>query len=231
MKRSRIYCTICETPRLHHCKGFSKRHAIAIGPLIFERPHGSTTLTAIILIGPVGVGKTTTARLLAQRLSLPYLALDELRWSYFQEIGFDPERQQQLGATQGIAAVLAYWEPFEVHALERVLADHQAGVVDVGGGYTIAIDPALTDRIRRALAPYPYVFLLLPTPALDASIQVLADRTAGLLPDQFPLHDHIARHFKTQEFAKYVVYTYHKVPEAICDEILAIERAGSATAV
>jgi shikimate kinase len=188
-------------------------------------------MTTIILIGPVGVGKTTAAQLLAERLSLPYLALDELRWSYFQEIGFDPERQRQLGATQGIAAVLAYWEPFEVHALERVLTDHQAGVVDVGGGYTIANDPAFADRIRRALAPYPYVFLLLPTPRLDESIQLLAERTAGLLPDQFPLHDHVARHFNTQELAKQIVYTHSKTPEAIGKEILAIVRAGSAASV
>jgi len=186
-------------------------------------------MSSIILIGPVGVGKTTAAHLLAEGLSLPYLALDELRWAYFQEIGFDLERQQQLGATQGITAVLAYWEPFEVHALERALADHQAGIVDVGGGYTIANDPALTDRIRRALAPYPYVFLLLPTPQLDESIQVLADRTAGLLPDQFPLHDHVERHFKTQDLAKHVIYTGNKAPGAICDEILAIVRGSGRT--
>jgi shikimate kinase len=188
-------------------------------------------MSTIILIGPAGVGKTTTAQLLAERLSLPYLALDELRWSYFQEIGFDRERQQQIGATQGIAGVLAYWEPFEVHALERVLADHQAGVLDVGGGYTIASDPALTDRIRRTLAPYPYVFLLLPTPALDESIRILADRTAGLLPDAFPLREHVERHFRTQDLAKHVVYTNNKIPQAICEEILAIVRAGSATTV
>jgi len=188
-------------------------------------------MITLILIGPVGVGKTTTARLLAERLALAYLALDEMRWSYFKEIGFDPERQQELGATHGIAAVLAYWEPFEIHALERVLADHQAGVIDVGGGYTIVNDPALAERVRLALAPYPYVFLLLPAPALDESIQTLADRTAGLLPDAFPLRAHVERHFKTKELAKHVVYTLYKTPEAICDEILAIVRAGSAANV
>jgi shikimate kinase len=186
-------------------------------------------MITIILIGPVGVGKTTTAQLLAERLSLPYLALDELRWSYFQEIGYDHERQQQLGATGGIAAVLAYWEPFEVHALERVLTDHQAGVLDVGGGYTIANDPTLVSRIRSTLAPYPYVFLLLPTPQLDESIQVLDDRIAGQLPDEFPLPTHVERHFKTQQLAKHVVYTHNKTTEAIRDEILAIVQAGPST--
>jgi len=77
----------------------------------------SLLMTQLILIGPVGVGKTTTAQLLAEQQSLPHHVLDQLRWSYFEQIGYDPERVQQLAATQGIAAVLTYWERFEVQAV------------------------------------------------------------------------------------------------------------------
>jgi adenylate kinase family enzyme len=42
-------------------------------------------MTQLILIGPVGVGKTTTAQLLAEQLTLPHHVLDQLRWSYFQQ--------------------------------------------------------------------------------------------------------------------------------------------------
>ena len=178
-------------------------------------------MTNIILIGPVGVGKSTTSRLLAERLSLPHLALDELRWPYFQELGYNPARQGQLWASDGIAAVLKYWEPFEVHALERVLADHPAGVFDVGGGYTIAGDPALKLRIRQALAPCPHVILLLPAPDVEDSVRILAERTQGQLPDQFPLRDHVERHFATRDLARHIVYTGGRSPEAVCDQIVA----------
>ena len=177
-------------------------------------------MAQLILIGPVGVGKTTTAQLLAEQLSLPHHVLDQLRWSYFQQIGYDPERVQQLAATQGIAAVLAHWERFEVHALEQVLKEYPTGVIDVGGGYTVASDPVLARRIRQMLAPYPYVVLLLPAPEREASIQILTERLAGQLPEDFPLQEHVRHHFGTQNLAKYVVYTYPKSPEAIRDEIL-----------
>jgi len=101
-----------------------------------------------------------------------------------------------------------------------VLKDYRTGVIDVGGGYTISSDPVLAHRIREMLAPYPYVVLLLPAPHLQASIQILTERLAGQLPEDFPLQEHVRRHFGTQDLAKYVVYTYPKSPEAICDEIV-----------
>jgi shikimate kinase len=85
----------------------------------------------LTLIGPVGVGKSTTARLQAERLSLPHHVLDELRWSYFQQIKYDPAHVDPLAATQGIAAVLAYWERFEVRALEQVLTEYRTGIIFV----------------------------------------------------------------------------------------------------
>ena len=43
----------------------------------------------IVLIGPVRAGKSTLGRLLAQRLDLPQVSVDELRWKYHKEIGYD----------------------------------------------------------------------------------------------------------------------------------------------
>ena len=183
----------------------------------------------IVLIGPVGVGKSTTARLLADHLQLPHYALDELRWTYFAEIGYNARHQQQIWETQGMAGVLAYWEPFEVYALERILAEHDAGVIDVGGGYTIATDPPRATRVRAILAPYPNVILLLPTPHVDESVHVLAERLTGYLPDHFPLQTHVQQHFGTQDLAKMVVYTHTKAPETIRDEIVGFLRSQTRT--
>ena len=45
----------------------------------------------IILIGPIGSGKTTVAELLSIKTGLPRRSMDELRWKYYDEIGYDRE--------------------------------------------------------------------------------------------------------------------------------------------
>ena len=45
----------------------------------------------IILIGPVGVGKTSVAKELATKLNLPMISMDTVRISYYKELGYDPE--------------------------------------------------------------------------------------------------------------------------------------------
>jgi ATPase subunit of ABC transporter with duplicated ATPase domains len=43
----------------------------------------------IVLIGPVRAGKSTQGKLLAKRLGLPQVSLDEVRYGYYKEIGYD----------------------------------------------------------------------------------------------------------------------------------------------
>jgi shikimate kinase len=43
----------------------------------------------IILIGPIGAGKSTVGSLLAVQLGLPQCSMDERRWHYYKEIGYD----------------------------------------------------------------------------------------------------------------------------------------------
>jgi adenylate kinase family enzyme len=47
------------------------------------------TITPILFIGPVRAGKSTVVHLVAARLKLPHISLDELRWSYYREIGYE----------------------------------------------------------------------------------------------------------------------------------------------
>jgi shikimate kinase len=159
----------------------------------------------IILIGPIGVGKSTVAKLLAEHLHVPLYSIDAERWKYFAEIGYDEERQKQIGDTEGIAGVLAYWQPFEVHAVERMLAEYHNCVIDFGGGYSIQDDPLLAARVRQALAPCRYLILLLPSPSLDETVEILRERTAGLLPEDFDMPGHVTKHFSTREFARWCI--------------------------
>ena len=82
----------------------------------------------IILIGPVRAGKSTQGRLLAEKLQVSQFSLDTLRWAYYAEVGYDEAEEDRLLEAQGWPGVLAYWKPFEAHAVERLLADHSGGV-------------------------------------------------------------------------------------------------------
>lgn len=184
----------------------------------------------IILIGPMMAGKSTVGRLLSERLGLPQIVLDDVRWDYFNEIGYDEEETRQIVAEQGMAGLLAYWKPFEVHAVERVLADHDNCVIDFGAGYTVQEDKELFGRVEAALAPYEHVILLLPTPDLEKSIEILNTRMAALLREVGQPEERIPEVLKANEgfvnlpyngrLAKRIVYTEGKTPEETCDEIV-----------
>ncbi|MEO7910057.1 MAG: AAA family ATPase, partial [Roseiflexaceae bacterium] len=127
----------------------------------------------IILIGPPGTGKSTVGELLAAKLAWPQCSMDELRWEYYREIGYDSELQKSLWEQQGFDAVMRYWKPFEAHAVERLLGEHRdcrpGCVIDFGAGHSFYEDEAQFARVQQALAPFSNIVLLLPSADLDES--------------------------------------------------------------
>lgn len=185
----------------------------------------------IILIGPMSAGKSTIAQLLAERLELPRVELDEMRWDYYDEIGYDQaEASRIVRSDQGMPGLLRYWKPFEAHAVERVLAEYRHCVLDFGAGHSVYEDDALFARVHQALSPYPNVILLLPSPDPDESTEILNARFARLLeeeigevdPELLALNEHFVRHPSNQRLAQRVIYTNGKTPEETCEEILQV---------
>src|ERR1041384_6504581 len=126
----------------------------------------------IILIGPIRAGKSTLGALLAEQLRVPQVSSDELCWSYYQEIEFMHREAPFLGSDGMIAS------RYNVHAVERLLADHKNCVIDLGAGHSVYRDEASLARVQKALAPYPNVFLLLPSPDVEESSAILQQRNA-----------------------------------------------------
>ena len=90
----------------------------------------------IILIGPIGVGKSTLGKLLADTLDLPQCPMDQYRWEYYKEIDYDEEFAQKLGAID-FWALYMYWKEFACYAVERLLSEHRNCVIDFGGGHSV----------------------------------------------------------------------------------------------
>ncbi|HNB50535.1 MAG TPA: hypothetical protein PK530_01250 [Anaerolineales bacterium] len=176
--------------------------------------------TDIILIGPIGAGKTTIGELLAQKLGLPQISMDNVRFDYYQEIGYDRGWAEEKRKTNGIWGVYPYWKPFEAHAVERLLAEHHTCVIDLGAGHSVYEDPALFDRVQKAFAPYPNVILLLPTLDKDESIEILNEREPFLRDITPNINAHFIHHPSNETLAKITIYTQDKTPEETCEEIL-----------
>ncbi|HRN69264.1 MAG TPA: shikimate kinase, partial [Promineifilum sp.] len=127
----------------------------------------------IVLIGPVGAGKSTIGGILAARLGLPQVSMDDIRTDYYREIGYDEAYAGQLRAEKGFPALVAYWKPFEAYAVERMLADHRDCVFDLGAGHSVYEDTSLFARVGEALMPFRNVILLLPDPDIETSLSIM----------------------------------------------------------
>ena len=186
----------------------------------------------VVLMGPPASGKSTLAPLLAQQLGLEHVQLDEIRWSYYDEIGFDHAHAAELSRTGDVLAMYHYCKPFEIHALERVLVEHAGGVIELGGGHSVYEDPALLERARLALLDVPYVVLLIPSSDLEQSLEVLRARTLKKAPEEgwepseevLELCDHLARHPSNATLAKQRIYTLGRTPLESVQEILKLVR-------
>jgi shikimate kinase len=174
----------------------------------------------IILIGPIGSGKTTVAELLFVNTMLPHRSMDLLRWKYFEEIGYDRHIANEKFNETGFWGLYNYWKPFEAHAVKRLLEDFTECIFDFGGSQSVYEDDVLFEQVCGLLEPYPHIVLLMPTPDKDESIRILHDRNDYVSDDQFAVNEHFIRHHSNYDLAKHIVYTDGKTPEETSDEVL-----------
>lgn len=175
----------------------------------------------VILIGPVNAGKSTIAVLLAERLRVDRASLDELCWDYFQqEADYDEVVARQHFECGGQTRALAYVLQFYPAAVERIVAEHPQGVIELGAGHSVYDDPNQLTHVKATLSPYPNVVLLLPSPDPDESLDILNARQSNPYPEIVEMNDHFVRHRSNYELATIRVYTKGKTPDETCDDIV-----------
>ncbi len=184
---------------------------------------------SMILIGPSKAGKTTLSKLLAEKLGWPALDLDDLRWDYYAEIGYDPARAQEIRQQGGMKALADYWKPFDIHGVERFLQDYPTRhVLAFGAGHSFYDDPHQFQRAQTALAAFPHVILLLPAPDPDESVRILEQRLRDAEPDFtdsgvagiMEVNRLFVTHPSNHRLATHTLYTAGKTEEAVSQEIL-----------
>ena len=173
----------------------------------------------IVLIGPVRAGKSTLGKLLSATLGLPQVSLDTVRYGYYKEIGYDENYARDIRRQEGFVAFMYYRELFAAYAVERMLSDYHHCVFDFGAG--IFESDEMFTRVQKALAGYPNVVLLLPSPNIEESLRILAERDSNPPKDiTLDLSAHFIKHHTYTDLARITVYTQGKSPEETCQEIL-----------
>lgn len=126
--------------------------------------------------------------------------------------------------SDGLLALVAYWKPFELHAVERALAEHHDSVIAFGAGHSFYDDPAQLRAAQLALATCRAVVLLLPSADPDESVRLLNARLPAAepsTPDMQQIQEQMIRHPANRTLATITVYTAGKTPAETCAEILA----------
>lgn len=145
-----------------------------------DEHHRTTTdreSASIVLIGPIGCGKTTIGESLARRRGLRFLDLDDLRAEHYPALGYDDAEADRREEAGGLPAKIAYWKPFETASVERTLAEYGRGhVIAFGAGQGIQDDPHLAARVRHALGAASAVVLLRVAPDAGDEAAELARR-------------------------------------------------------
>ncbi len=178
-----------------------------------------TDAKEIILIGAESVGKTTIGKLLSDKLGIPQVSMDNLRWKYYEEAGWSREQDQEIGAKEGFVGVFRHWKQFDVHAVERMLQEHEHCVIDFGAGHSVFENAEDLKRVREMLAPYANVFLIMPSPDMQESIAILRKRRMQSIKG-IELIEFLISHASYDQLADYVVYTESKTPDECKDAVL-----------
>ena len=116
-------------------------------------------------------------------------------------------------------AFMYYRELFAAYAVEKMLSDYHHCVFDFGAG--IFESDEMFKRVQKALARYPNVVLLLPSPNIEESVRIVTERAQNPPADlTFDLTRHFLQHHTYYDLAKFTIYTHGKSPLESCDEIL-----------
>ena len=190
----------------------------------------------IIIIGPVGAGKSTQGRLIAKALDKRLLSLDRIAEDYYRANGFGESQFQKAENEKGFLAAYRLWWPSLAYAAQQVVMDYSDCVIDFGAGHSHYEDELLYKGVKEALRGCQNIILLLPTEDLDRSVSLLKERSINQrntdwIMEGYDFIEHWVKDDCNHDLATITVYTDGKTPEQTCAEILKAIGADSLSAL
>ena len=179
--------------------------------------------TPIILIGAMGSGKSTIARLLEERTGLSNVPMDYIRWYYYFQHGFKLSTQEQF---QDFEDKANYWKQYDLIAIEKTLLDFPKAIIDFGAGHSYYPDENQLRNVLDILNTFPNVFLLLPSADIDESYSILSERIKKKYPqieaDIVEYNRKFLEHPSNRMLSKHIIYSKNKLPEENVEEIISL---------
>jgi len=172
-------------------------------------------MDTIILIGPIGAGKSTQAKLLSEELRMPRCSYDEIKGKYWDELGLSKENAQAVEDEHGMYAMLSYMNEFKSKTVVSIVRDHPGHVIDFGGGAQTFDDDHQIERVKQVFDPIANIFLLLPSQDLATNIKALPG-----LKEDYAINAYLIMHDTNELFAKNIIYTQGKTPEETKQDII-----------
>lgn len=172
---------------------------------------------SILLIGPMGTGKSTIAKELANIKKLEYINLDEIREGHLQVIrtyGIDPFSEKHIHITK----------QNELQLVQNILSNlSNPSIIDFAAGSTEPYNQESFDRMQSLFEKFENVILLLPSENIEESIEILTERIKARNNDDVKFLEQNIRFLKSptnKVLATMTCYTKNKTPQETAKEIL-----------
>lgn len=179
----------------------------------------------LALIGPTGVGKTTTAKLVAASYGIPHVSLDSTRHEFLKETDYNNVYANELKC-RDFEAVIAYWENYNPHVVRRTLESYPVGVFDFGAIHSVNADREHLAAVKKYLTDFDDVVFLLPCPDKRRSLEILIERgrEPGMSEETVAMWRRIIDRFisdgSNYHLCTRMIFTEGKGPKDVCNEII-----------
>ena len=176
----------------------------------------------IVLIGPMASGKSTVARNLSKITGRQNVPMDRVRGYYYIKDGINTDHEFTLS---NFSELVAYWKPFELKAVRRILSEFPKAIIDFGAGHSVYTDPSQFQEIELMLRPLPHVYLLLPCEDRERSLSICNQRLLArrngrpLEEDEIATNRLFVMDKSNYQLAKKIFYSEGKTTDQVAEEI------------
>ena len=179
----------------------------------------------IIIIGPVGVGKTTQGQLVAKVLNKRSLSLDSIATEYYKASGFSQSHFEEAKKEVGYLKAYQQWWPSLAYAAQKVVKDYPDCVIDFGAGHSHYEDELLFKKVKKTITLNSIIILLLPCADLERSVTLLRQRSIqerkrDWIHDGYDFIEHWVKDYCNHDLATATIFTEDKTAEQTRDDIL-----------
>lgn len=184
----------------------------------------------IMLIGPLGTGKSTISKHLSQNTGLKNFPIDKLKWFYRFKNGYDLIESSNRLLYGGFEALIEYASNFfGPKELSEILCSFN-GIIDLGATDTHSTDANRLQEIEMLFENHNNIFLILPYECNEHSHQILSERLRKrykydelkktVIDSYIKKNKEFLESPTNRSLAKHIIYTNDRSYDAIVEEII-----------